>query len=211
MRDPTFAPAFFAAPFANTVRTTVRSRTFSTVRPSISRLMVTSYSVPLRERLLKEGFPNIGPCCCRGGEGTSIGANVPSPPATLLFVVVVVVVALAGEALIRFPLLLPRTLLMTPPKVFPPPPGLPLFLTEETKLETNDDVTLALGTGAGIRCGESGLGVPLLVDDADSVSDVFLLFGDGGAVVGLDLHAWKNAAVASPFRDVHGGKRSGMM
>mmetsp|Transcript_5280 Transcript_5280/g.12577 ORF Transcript_5280/g.12577 Transcript_5280/m.12577 type:complete len:451 (-) Transcript_5280:269-1621(-) len=44
IKEPTFAPAFFAGPASKTVLTTVRSSTFSTVSPSISLSMITQYS-----------------------------------------------------------------------------------------------------------------------------------------------------------------------
>ena len=86
----------------------------------------------------------------------------------------------AGEAL-RFPLLLPRTLLMTPPRapeLPPPPPPLPLplpdppeellpVLIEEKTLETIDDAN-GFDAGAAVWLFES---VPDLFKGADSARD----------------------------------------
>mmetsp|Transcript_105446 Transcript_105446/g.295445 ORF Transcript_105446/g.295445 Transcript_105446/m.295445 type:complete len:226 (-) Transcript_105446:1-678(-) len=54
IREPTWAPAFLAGPPTSTVRTTVRSNTFSTVRPNISRSMRTVYS-PFAQMMFSPG------------------------------------------------------------------------------------------------------------------------------------------------------------
>lgn len=102
MRLPTLAPAFLAGPPGTTVRTTVRSKTFSTVSPNISRSMRTLYSPGYCVVDAEDASGEFG--CCNASVVERF--VVDSSPPFLLLVDVVIVLLDFRKTLKAPPLLL---------------------------------------------------------------------------------------------------------